>query len=286
MDEHTVAYTMRVEDGALVYARESVREKRELIYRKDKCVGCWLCFESCPTEAISRNPVGIIESPMEDHPHIIIDPEECVLCGVCAEVCMFGSLDLHIDGSSILNLSYPRLRESWEWHAEKCKPKEVDGSIELCDDCEVACPRRALKCELVMKKGKKSSGKAENRVDRNEELCIYCTTCQRACPEDAIAVEKVFAGEIDVDLDKCQGCGVCVDVCPSKALSMLKPGIGERGEKLTINEEVCVYCGACVNSCPVEALSVKRTEVHYIPEENRSATRRREKIFQELMTKR
>ncbi|MFQ5815835.1 MAG: 4Fe-4S binding protein, partial [Candidatus Hydrothermarchaeaceae archaeon] len=158
----------------------------------------------------------------------------------------------------------------------------------ICDDCEVECPRGALKCELVTEKGKgkKAGAKVQNIVIRDENLCIYCTTCQNVCPEDAITVERIFDGEIDVDLDKCQGCGVCVDVCPSEALSMPKPGIGERGEKLMIDKDVCIYCGACVNSCPVEALSVKRTGIHYSPEESRSATTRREVIFQELTTER
>ncbi|MEE9594107.1 MAG: 4Fe-4S binding protein [Candidatus Hydrothermarchaeales archaeon] len=286
MDDHTVEYSMRVEDDALVYTRESVREKRELIFRKDTCVGCWLCFDACPTDAISRNPVGIIESIEEDHPNIVIDPQECVLCGVCAEVCIFGSLDLTIDGSSIMDLTYPRLKEQWEWHEDKCIPKDAKNKI-ICEDCEVACPRGALKCELVteMGKGKKAIDKVKNLVKRDEALCIYCTTCQTVCPEDAITVEKVFDGEINVDLDKCQGCGVCVDVCPSNALNMPKPGIGELSDKLMIDKDFCIYCSACVNSCPVEALSVTRTGIRCGPEGSRSATIRREGIFQELTTK-
>ncbi len=285
MDDHTVEYSMGIENGALVYTRESVREKRELVYSKDKCVGCWLCFESCPTDAISKNPVGIIESREEDHPHIVIDPQECVLCGICAEVCMFGTLDLRIDGSSIVDLNYPKLKELWEWDENKCIPKDDAGNKVLCSDCEVACPRGALKCELVSNKGKaKKNVQVQNVVKHDEDLCIHCTSCQIACPEDAIKVEKVFKGEIDVDLDKCQGCGVCVDVCPSKSLSMPKPGIGERNEKLMIDKDVCIYCSACVNSCPVDALTVKRTDIHYALEDSRSTTIRRENIFQALTT--
>ncbi len=278
MDEHTVEYSMRVEDDALVYARESVREKRELVYRKDKCVGCWLCYESCPTEAISRNPVGIIENRKEDHPHVVVDPQKCVLCGVCAEVCMFGSFDLRISGSSIVDLSYPKFQERWEWYEDKCKPKDAANKV-ICKDCEVACPRGALKCELI-----EQDGMLKNTVARDKALCVHCTTCQNVCPEDAIAVEKVFDGDISVDLEKCQGCGVCVEVCPSKALSMPKPSAGEIATRLAINKDVCVFCGACVNSCPVEALTVKRMGLRYNPEKGRSATRRREKIFQNLIT--
>ncbi len=270
---------MRVEDDASIYIRESVREKRELVYRKDKCIGCWLCYESCPTEAITRNPIGMVEDRREGHANIVIDPEKCILCGVCTEVCLFGSIDLRIDGTSIVELNYPKFRGRWELDQEKCKPKDAENLL-LCDDCEKACPREAIKCSLDVKNGKK----IKNVVARDEKLCIYCTSCNIACPEDAISVEKVLEGEISVDLEKCQGCGVCVDICPSQALEMPQGDIGERTDRLVINQDVCIYCGACANSCPVEALTVKKKGLKYSKEKERSATKRRERIFQELIT--
>lgn len=43
----------------------------------DKCVGCTLCKKNCPVEAIS----GEVKERHE------IDPEICVKCGICADVC-------------------------------------------------------------------------------------------------------------------------------------------------------------------------------------------------------
>ncbi len=278
MDEHAVKYTMGVEGDALVYARESVREKRELVYRLDKCVGCWLCFESCPTEAISKNPIGAPNDEEAEHQNILVDPKECVLCGICAEVCMFDALDLRINGASIIDLEYPRFQERWELLQDKCVPKDAANRV-LCKDCEAACPRGALKCSLEVK-----DSTVKNTVAHDKRLCVYCTTCMRVCPQKALVVEKVFDGEISVDLNLCQGCGVCVDVCPSKALSMPKASAGERADRLVVNPDVCVFCGACANSCPVDALTVKRKAVRYNKEKGRSATKRRERIFQELIT--
>ncbi len=282
MDEHAVKYTMRVEDDALIYARESVRERRELVYRGDRCVGCWLCYESCPTEAISKNPIGAPIDEEAEHQNILIDPQKCVHCGVCAEVCMFDALDVRVNGASIVDLAYPRFQERWELSEEKCVPKDAANRV-LCKDCEVACPRGALKCGLVVK-DEAGTVVVKNTVERDRRLCIHCTTCMRICPQDALVVEKVFDGEISVDLELCQGCGVCVDVCPSKALSMPKAGAGERADRLVVNQDACVFCGACANSCPVEALTAKRKGVRYNKEKARSATKRRERIFLELTT--
>lgn len=41
----------------------------------DKCVGCGLCKENCPADAIT-----------EGTPYVI-DPDKCLSCGVCASSC-------------------------------------------------------------------------------------------------------------------------------------------------------------------------------------------------------
>ena len=49
--------------------------------RKDLCVGCGLCTESCPQQAIS-----IIFGKAE------IDQARCNRCGICLEVCPQGAI--------------------------------------------------------------------------------------------------------------------------------------------------------------------------------------------------
>jgi NADH-quinone oxidoreductase subunit F len=46
------------------------------------CRGCTLCRRKCPTGAISGE---------KKQPHVL-DPDACVRCGVCAEVCKFDAV--------------------------------------------------------------------------------------------------------------------------------------------------------------------------------------------------
>jgi ferredoxin len=43
----------------------------------DDCIGCTICAQHCPTDAIEMKPY-------EKHE---IDPEKCVRCGTCKSVC-------------------------------------------------------------------------------------------------------------------------------------------------------------------------------------------------------
>ncbi|MDP6613254.1 MAG: 4Fe-4S binding protein [Candidatus Hydrothermarchaeota archaeon] len=284
MDEDRIEYLMRTEGEEIVFRRESVRDKRILVFNKDKCVGCWFCVDSCPVEAIEKNPIRNRDGEVIEHQNVIIDPEECVLCGICAELCVFDALRMTINDGSIKGLKgYPQYDRAYHIDLEKCIPKDT-AKLELCKDCEIACPRGALKCSLVVKGEKGEKTAVKNVVERDENLCILCTTCKHACPEDAITVEKFFDGEIEVELEKCQGCGVCVEICHAKALNMPKPQLGKRVDTLVINHDSCMYCGACSNSCPTDALTVKRNSINFIKDKNTSTIKRRTTIFEELLS--
>ena len=61
---------------------ESRKDRAELSFRKDRCVGCGQCAQACPHEAIS-----LVERP-------VTDVEKCVLCGRCVDVCIAGAREI------------------------------------------------------------------------------------------------------------------------------------------------------------------------------------------------
>ena len=50
----------------------------------------------------------------------------------------------------------------------------------------------------------------------DNELCVGCLLCKKACTSDAIIGQRKQAHYILVD--RCQGCGACVDACPKNAI--------------------------------------------------------------------
>lgn len=262
---NVIEFSLEERKKEIVFRRKTSLEDRMLVYHKELCIGCGICSEACPNSCIELNPISAARG-VAPYPSIVIDPEKCYLCGICSEVCFFNALRLFVDGKPVKYLEgSPRYALIYEIDESKCKPE--------CNECELACPRDAIKCFFKNEK---------TIVERDEEKCIYCTSCKLACPEGAIVVEKVFSGSIEIDLEKCQACGVCIEICPSNALIMPKPEIGKEIEKLKVIEEKCIYCKACMNACPLEAISVVRSRVNYIVTERSAWTKTHEETFRKL----
>ena len=126
--------------------------------------------------------------------------------------------------------------------------------------------------------------------------CVLCGACARACPTNAIEVDRK-AATWTIERMACIQCRGCVDNCPPKCLDMDQKYTEPGGEKifdrfdipqkkkapkkdapakageaeavaasdaadgdgpLTCNKETCIYCGLCAKECPVDALKVER----------------------------
>lgn len=279
MAEEELEFAMKYEDGMLVFERHSPEEKRRLIYKKDRCIGCGMCSEACPTKAIALGPIGAINKNLVDAPYITIDHEKCVLCGICSAVCLFNAIDVEIDGVKVREspdfVNYERV---YIFNQEKCKMKDEENQIP-CEECKLACPRGAITFAGI----KEIEGRVINTMEREEGDCVYCTTCERACPTQAIKVNRIFEGEVVVDQEACQGCGSCEEICPTGAIYLPKKAGWEKKNKVEVLNDICCFCSACEKVCPAKAIDVKRSKVRYTAGEKKSWTKAWEKTFNSFL---
>lgn len=107
---------------------------------------------------------------------------------------------------------------------DKCPDNEYEVSDQcrqcVAKACVAVCPRNAI----VVKNGK-------TIID--QEKCIRCGKCKKACPYDAIAhkerpcskacgvkaISTDALGRAKIDNDKCVGCGQCMVSCPFGAIA-------------------------------------------------------------------
>ena len=93
-----------------------------------------------------------------------------------------------------------------------------------------------------------------NEID--DDICVRCGYCARACPTEAIKYgkilpESVVGGKaIAVNQKKCIGCMTCTRVCPSKGAIL----ISKKNKLPYINPSYCARCEECMNSCPSSAI--------------------------------
>jgi ferredoxin len=81
----------RAIEARLQYLNARIREierghpplKFLAIVDAEKCTGCGMCMDACPTGAALLKEV------------VRIDPKRCVGCGCCVEICPQGALSLH-----------------------------------------------------------------------------------------------------------------------------------------------------------------------------------------------
>ncbi len=234
----------------LVLDRKMLKAHHVLTLDRDHCVGCGICVNVCPHEALELHSAAIGAGRLIEKPFVDVNPPKCTFCGECATLCPVGAIRMETDGKEGIPVVeadvFPTLVREIAIDLEKCNV--------ACDmACQEKCPMDAIDVIVETTRGG-TSEIAEVKVD--SKSCIFCGKCECACPFKAVRVTRPLQGLVQLNHALCQeNCQICVDICPSKAIAL-----GERGAPTTA-EEFCIYCGACQEVCPTKAISVSRTLV-------------------------
>jgi len=123
------------------------------------------CRESCPVDAIEVKTVT--EGSDTRIADVIVDRERCIYCARCVTACPYALIEVERPFDGVTEMDVSRCPEG-------------------CMVCVDACPSEALKI------GEDGGPVLE------EEYCIYCSTCEKVCPEDAITVKRTSVACSDV----------------------------------------------------------------------------------------
>ena len=155
------------------------------------------------------------EYPERTRGHVVINIEDCIMCGMCQRNCPPNAITVD------------RAAGTWKIQRFDCVQ---------CGYCVVNCPKKCL--SIVpgypepgdMKKEDTYTKPAPEKKEApsfppdalpyaDEEKCVYCTLCAKKCPAGALEVdrtEKMWK----VDKSKCAHCGLCAENCPKKCIEM------------------------------------------------------------------
>jgi carbon-monoxide dehydrogenase iron sulfur subunit len=132
---------------------------------------------------------------------LLVDPEKCVGCGLCALACSLAK-----EGE--FSLGKARIQTIWI-------PETSMNVPMLCEHCQKPVCAEVCPVEAI------SRNEQTGAIVLDPDLCIGCKMCLIACPFGAISIDLKSKTMIKCDL--CDGDPECVKHCVYGALSFTRP---------------------------------------------------------------
>ncbi len=222
----------RITPSEIVLERSMVTRHYIMRWNLDHCVGCQIGPTVCPQEAISHVDAVLEDGRMVQKQSVDIDPDKCIFCGECVEMCPMNAIEMSVNGKTenpvIEYEAFPELTQSTLFNKKLFDFKKKKFVMDNCPTQVISYDHKDK--TLVVK----------------DEDCIRCRQCEIAS-NGAFKVEQPWKGSVVLQREKCvEGCLACADICPTRALH-----INDDGE-LILADYYCIKCGACMQICPVK----------------------------------
>jgi len=198
----------------------------------DRCVGCQMGPTVCPKDALTHVGGEIVDGRMVVRPSVDVDPDLCVFCGICVEVCTVHAISIWVNDkpeNPVLEYdAFPEVRGHLDFDREA-----FDFSLK--DLVINNCPTNII-----------SYDEEKDTMAIDYDDCIRCRQCEIAS-NGAFKVTQRWQGSVELHRERCvEGCLACADVCPTRALH-----INAQGD-LVLADYFCIKCGACMHACPIK----------------------------------
>ena len=147
----------------------SGEETRKLSHNNDRCVGCGICTDVCPTSSLRLGPIVPIARGLIEMDLVSVTSNTCVLCGLCSVACPFDALSLTINGNDI--------KETGNIFKDYCS--EFSEEAKIIASWTNSKSANAGPCELLLKfiiKEANSKKTGDVTIHNDEEMEVKAST--------------------------------------------------------------------------------------------------------------
>lgn len=258
-----------------------------------RCVACFDCIASCPTEGIKfSNKLNNKLIKKENEKVEVLDvAKRNFLISAGIYISSLSTILGQVKKQIIVTKpsTIPIFRKHAVSPPGSQSIKRFNSICTACHLCVSSCPTQVLRPSFL-EYG--FTGMLQPRLDNSVGFCNFdCNICGSICPTGAILhldIEKkklTQIGKAKFVEDNCivktqkTDCGACSEHCPTKAVHMIP---FEKNLFIPeVREEYCIGCGACEYACPAKpykAIYVEGNIIHQLAKKNVEEEKPQQKI--------